>query len=125
MRLLLDTHAFLWFVADDPKLSAIARWLINEAAEVYVSSASIWEASIKAGSGKLDVDIGRLVETIRDSGFIELPVRVYHAMAVRHLPDIHRDPFDRMLIAQALTEPLKLVTADAQLAKYTDLIYLI
>lgn len=125
MRLLLDTHTFLWFVSDDGKLSALARWLIHEADEVYVSSASIWEASIKAGLGKLDADIDLLIQAIRDSGFVELPVRATHAAAVRHLPDIHRDPFDRMLVAQALTEPLKLVTADPQLVKYTDLVVLI
>ena len=122
MRLLLDTHVFLWVVADDKKLSKDARKLILDADDVFVSSASIWEASIKAGLGKLDVDVRLLVEEIAKSGFLELPVRASHAVRVRDLPDIHRDPFDRLLIAQAMTEPLLLVTHDLEPAKYTDLV---
>ncbi|CAM2160198.1 type II toxin-antitoxin system VapC family toxin [Paraburkholderia tropica] len=122
MRLLLDTHVYLWALMDDRKLSKVARKLILDADEVYVSSASIWEASIKSSLGKLDVDIEQLVEQIEASGFRELPVRALHAARVRSLPDIHRDPFDRMLVAQALTEPLRLMTADAHLSKYTELV---
>ncbi|PXX23119.1 MULTISPECIES: type II toxin-antitoxin system VapC family toxin [Burkholderia] len=122
MRLLLDTHVYLWSVLDDPKLSQRARKLIMEADEVFVSAATIWEASIKAGLGKLDVDVNELVAEIAAAGFVELPVRVAHAAMVRDLPDLHRDPFDRLLIAQAMTEPLRLVTADGNLAKYTDLV---
>lgn len=122
MRLLLDTHVFLWSVFDDRKLSKSARKLIMDADEVFVSAATIWEASIKAGLGKLDVDVNELVAEISAAGFVELPVRVAHAAMVRDLPDIHRDPFDRLLVAQAMTEPLRLVTADGHLAKYTDLV---
>lgn len=125
MRLLLDTHVFLWVVADDKKLSKDARKLILDADDVFVSSASIWEASIKAGLGKLDVDVKLLVEEIAKSGFSELPVRASHAVRVRDLPDIHRDPFDRLLIAQAMTEPLLLVTYDLEPAKRTDLLIII
>jgi PIN domain nuclease of toxin-antitoxin system len=122
MRLLLDTHIYLWSVTDDRKLSKAARKLILEAEEVYVSSASIWEASIKAGLGKLDADVDMLVAEIEASGFLELPVRAIHAALVRNLPDIHGDPFDRLLVAQALSEPLRLVTSDGHLSKYTDLV---
>ncbi|MEQ5842231.1 type II toxin-antitoxin system VapC family toxin [Paraburkholderia acidicola] len=122
MRLLLDTHVFLWSVSDDRKLTKAARKLILDADEVFISSASIWEASIKAGLGKLHVDVNQLVSEIEASGFSELPVRAVHAAMVRDLPDIHRDPFDRLLVAQALSEPLRLVTADGQLSKYTDLV---
>lgn len=122
MRLLLDTHIYLWVVTDDRKLSKAARKLITEADDVFVSSASIWEASIKAGLGKLDADVNELVAAIDTSGFTELPVRAVHAAMVRNLPDIHRDPFDRLLIAQAICEPLRLITADGYLAKYTDLV---
>ncbi|HEY3598231.1 MAG TPA: type II toxin-antitoxin system VapC family toxin [Paraburkholderia sp.] len=122
MRLLLDTHIYLWVVADDRKLSRSARKLISDADEVFISSASIWEASIKVGLGKLDVDVRQLVSTINAGGFSELPVRAAHAAMVRDLPDIHRDPFDRLLVAQALCEPLRLVTADSHLAGYTDLV---
>ncbi|SIT41088.1 PilT protein domain protein [Paraburkholderia ribeironis] len=122
MRLLLDTHVFLWSVTDDRKLTKAARKLILDADDVFVSSASIWEASIKAGLGKLDVDVNLLVSEIAASGFLELPVLAVHAAMVRDLPDIHRDPFDRLLVAQALSEPLRLVTSDGHLSNYTDLV---
>ncbi len=122
MRLLLDTHIYLWIVSDNKKLSKAARKLINEADEVFVSSASIWEASIKIGLGKLDADINQLVSDIEPCGFKELPVKAVHAALVRTLPDIHRDPFDRLLIAQAMSEPLRFLTADAHLSAYTDLV---
>jgi PIN domain nuclease of toxin-antitoxin system len=122
MRLLLDTQVFLWSVMDDRKLTKDVRKLIVDADDVFVSSASIWEASIKAGLGKLDVDVNLLVAEIEKSGFSELPVRATHAAMVRELPDIHRDPFDRILVAQALSEPLRLLTSDGHLSKYTDLV---
>lgn len=118
MRLLLDTHIFLWIVTNDPRLSARARRLISAADERFVSSASIWEAAIKAGLGKLDIDVGKLVRSIGASGIRELPVRAVRGAAVRDLPHHHRDPFDRLLVAQARHEPLQLVTADALLARY-------
>ena len=122
MRLLLDTHVYLWSVADDRRLSRQARALILDADEVFVSSASIWEAAIKARLGKLDADVNRLVAEIEASGFSELPVKAVHAARVRDLPDIHRDPFDRLLVAQALSESLHLLTADSQLSPYTGLV---
>ncbi|ACD18756.1 type II toxin-antitoxin system VapC family toxin [Paraburkholderia phytofirmans] len=122
MRVLLDTHIYLWAVTDDPKLSATARKIILDADEVFVSAASIWEASIKVGLGKLDADIDQLVAEIEESGFSELPVRAAHAAMVRNLPDIHRDPFDRILVAQAMAEPLRLISADGHLSKYSELV---
>ena len=122
MRLLLDTHIYLWSVTDDPKLTKAARKLILEAEEVFVSSASIWEASIKTSLGKLDADVDLLVSEIEASGYLELPIRAVHAALVRSLPDIHRDPFDRLLVAQAMAEPLRLMTADGHLSAYTDLV---
>jgi PIN domain nuclease of toxin-antitoxin system len=92
------------------------------AATVFVSAASIWEISIKSALGKLDVDVGKLVINLEQAGFRELPVTALHAAAVRDLPDIHRDPFDRLLVAQAMTEPLRLLTADENVEKYTDLV---
>ncbi|AYZ66498.1 type II toxin-antitoxin system VapC family toxin [Burkholderia multivorans] len=118
MRLLFDTHIFLWMLADDPKLSIRARRLISVADEVFISSASIWEVAIKAGKGKLDVDVEGLVDAIKTSKYQELPVRAAHGAAVRNLPHYHRDPFDRLLVAQAWCEPLLLVTADGDLAQY-------
>lgn len=125
MRLLLDTHVYLWCVKDDHKLSKKARAMIMEATEVYVSSASIWEAAIKAKLGKLKVEMDKLVDEIEACGFLELPVSAQHAAYIYQLPDIHRDPFDRMLISQAVNEPLRLLSADPILQNYSDLVVLI
>jgi PIN domain nuclease of toxin-antitoxin system len=125
MRLLLDTHIYLWWLEDHPTLSEQAKSKIANAAEVYVSSASIWEASIKAGIGKLDVDVDELVMQIEASGFRELPVAARHAAAVRSLPGLHNDPFDRLLVAQAICEPLRLLTHDAKLKGYSELVEVI
>jgi PIN domain nuclease of toxin-antitoxin system len=125
MRLLLDTHVYLWCVNDDRKLSAKARALIMAADEVYVSSASIWEAAIKVRLKKLNVNINDLVSAISKSGFLELAVSSAHAATTAQLPDIHRDPFDRILIAQAITEPLRFLTVDAVMKQYSDLVELI
>lgn len=125
MRLLLDTHVYLWWLEDNPKLSLDARSKITTASDVFISSASIWEASIKAGIGKLDVDVNALVDEISNCGFQELTVNVRHAAAVIHLPDIHRDPFDRILIAQAVCEPLRFLTMDTTLRAYSELVMVI
>jgi PIN domain nuclease of toxin-antitoxin system len=120
MRLLLDTHVYLWVLAHSPRLSAKARALIETAEEVYVSAASIWEACIKIELGRLAVDPEGLVRGIAESGFVELPVLARHTTEVARLPSIHRDPFDRLLVAQALADSLRLLTADLQLAAYSD-----
>jgi PIN domain nuclease of toxin-antitoxin system len=125
MRILLDTHVYLWWLEDHPKLSTEARTLIGDATEVYVSSASIWEASIKAGIGKLDVDVDALVAEIARSGFSELQVSARHAAAVRGLLNIHNDPFDRILIAQAICEPLRFLTQDGKLKGYSELVEIV
>ena len=122
MRILLDTHIYLWWLQDHPKLSMPARARILAATEVYVSSASIWEAAIKIGIGKLEADIEELVAQITQNGFLELPVSARHAMQLARLPELHRDPFDRMLVAQAMCEPLRLLSADAQVARYSELV---
>lgn len=125
MRLLLDTHIFLWCVSDDRKLSKTARLKVEQASEVYVSSASIWEAAIKVKLKKLNVDIDDLVAAIEESGFLELPISVQHAAYVSRLSDLHRDPFDRLLIAQAMVEPLTFLTCDETLQGYSDLIEIV
>lgn len=125
MRLLLDTHIYLWSVSGSQNLSKKAKSLIIDADEVFVSSASIWEASIKASLGKLDVDIEQLVMEIEASGFQTLSVTTTHAARVRQLPDIHRDPFDRLLISQAQCEPLQLLTADKHLSQYSELVIVV
>jgi PIN domain nuclease of toxin-antitoxin system len=122
MRLLLDTHVLLWVMADDPSLSPEVRATIGKAEVVYASAVSIWEVSIKASLGKLKIDQVRFMERLQEAGFEPLNITWEHAAAVRHLPDIHRDPFDRMLIAQAVSEPLRLMTADKVLAQYSELV---
>ena len=125
MRLLLDTHLFLWSVTDSARLSAEARSSILAADEVYVSAVSIWEVAIKAGLGRIQGDVRQLAEAIGGSGFVELPVTALHAATVAELLPHHRDPFDRLLVAQAMTEPLILLTADAALLEYSDLVRLV
>jgi PIN domain nuclease of toxin-antitoxin system len=122
VRLLLDTQVYLWYLADSRKLSAKARSEITSAEVVFVSAASIWEATVKVAIGKLDVAPDDLVAGIGASGFAELPVSARHAARVATLPHHHRDPFDRLLVAQALNEPLHLLTADALLRRYSELV---
>lgn len=125
MRLLLDTHVFLWAVADSRKLKAAARQQMLAAEQVYVSAASIWEIAIKSRLGKLDGDPVKLAAAIEGSGFIELPVSARHAARVAQLPLHHHDPFDRLLLAQSLCEPLLLLTADEVLGRYGDWVTLV
>ncbi len=122
MRLLLDTHIFLWCIKNDRRLSKAIRSRILKASDVYISSASIWEATIKIHLKKLDADVDQIVEAITESGFSELPISARHAATVSRLPDIHRDPFDRILFAQAISEPLTFLTADTELKNYSDLV---
>ena len=122
MKLFLDTHVFLWWIASAARLSHRARRLIeNGENELYLSTASVWEMSIKAGLGKLSFPEGRpnfIREQIEMNAVIPLPVSLDHAVYVQNLPSIHRDPFDRMIISQALTERMPIVSADEQIAKY-------
>ena len=122
MKLLLDTHAFLWWIADDPSLSTRARRAIAGAAnEVYLSAASAHEMAIKAGLGRLRLrePLEELVpREVAACGFRVLPVQLSHALGVSSLPPIHRDPFDRLLVAQARIEDLALVTIDKALGRY-------
>jgi PIN domain nuclease of toxin-antitoxin system len=118
MRLLIDTHVFIWSVTASRQLAAATRKLIGDANAVYVSSASIWEIAIKSRLGKIEGDTEAFASAIEASGFQELPVTARHAAATANLPLHHSDPFDRLLIAQAFTEPLVFLTADRALAAY-------
>jgi len=122
MRILLDTHIYLWWLEDSPRLSKAARSMVLESETVYISSASLWEAVIKIGLGKLAADPTELVAGIRASGFEPLPITPEHTLALFGLADHHKDPFDRMLIAQAISEPLRLVTTDGVLSGYSELV---
>jgi len=117
MKLLLDTHVLLWFLADDGRLNRPARQAIAKADDVFVSAASAWEIAIKVRLGKLRFE-GTLSSAVTDSGFTWLPVTERHAEATLALPDLHGDPFDRMLVAQAQREALRLLTHDEKIAAY-------
>lgn len=122
MRILLDTHIFLWWLQDSQRLKSETRKAIQYADTVYISSISIWEAVIKTQLGKLAVSIPDLATAISTEGFCELPFTATHAAKIKALPGHHRDPFDRALIAQALCEPLRLLTADTTLSPYSELV---
>lgn len=122
MKLLLDTQVLLWAASNSRRLSAAARKLLNDPDnELCFSAASLWEITIKNSLGREDfrVEPRVLRRGLLDNGYTELPVTSQHAVSVDGLPDIHRDPFDRLLLAQALSEGITLVTGDAVLATYT------
>src|SRR5690606_17299527 len=121
MKLLLDTHVLIWAAGLPDRLSANARELIADADnDLFFSAASLWEIAIKSGLGREDftVDARLLRRGLLDNGYSELPVASEHAVAVDGLPPIHRDPFDRLLIAQAMVEGITLLTADELVARY-------
>jgi PIN domain nuclease of toxin-antitoxin system len=125
MRLLLDTHIFLWAVQGNASLKPRVRRMMEAAEQIYVSAASIWEIAIKARLGKIEASAVDLVAAIEASGFLELPVRALHAVRVADLPLHHTDPFDRLLVSQAMVEPLRLLTVDTVLCQYSDLVTLV
>jgi PIN domain nuclease of toxin-antitoxin system len=122
MRLLLDTHALLWWWTDDARLSAAVRgWLADATHDVYVSAASAWEVATKHRLGKLQGvpdAASRFAELVSADGFVPLPVHQRHALLAGAWPHDHRDPFDRMLAAQARLEDLTLVTCNEELAAF-------
>jgi PIN domain nuclease of toxin-antitoxin system len=118
VNLLLDTHVVLWWLADDPSLDDAVRHAISDPDNtVFLSAVVVWEIRIKQMIGKLDLP-PEFADVLADQDFVELPVTVVHALAVGELPPIHRDPFDRMLVAQAKVEGLTLVTRDSALGEY-------
>ena len=122
MNVLLDTHAFLWWIDNNPKLSSRARGIISDAGNaIFLSAASGWEIAIKARLGKLTLP-GALECFIADqlvvNAFSSLPIQLSHALHVYTLPAIHQDPFDRILVAQSQLEDMPILTADSQIAKY-------
>jgi PIN domain nuclease of toxin-antitoxin system len=123
-RVLIDTQVLLWALTGDKRLSRPARGLI-EASEVFVSAASIWEIAVKAALGQLEADAAEVRAALGPTGFRELPVTGAHAERAARLPPLHRDPFDRLLVAQSQCEPLVLLTADEQLVPYGDLVRLV
>jgi PIN domain nuclease of toxin-antitoxin system len=121
MRVLLDTHLVIWWEANHPRLPAtVVQWVSHEAEAVFVSKATLWEMAIKVSTGRLKLDVAQFADNIEKHGFVWLDIKNEHLLAVAALPvfDDHRDPFDRLLVAQSQTEPLVLLTADSKLARY-------
>lgn len=124
MFYLLDTHVVLWFLEGNHKLSPLARTSIENPAYVkFISMASIWEIAIKLNLAKLQMEIGldELKKEILQNGFELLPLRFEHFIGLSKLADIHKDPFDRILIAQALCENLRLISSDKNFSQYKSL----
>lgn len=121
MRVLLDTQIALWALTGSARLGALAQGLIEDPAnEIYVSAASVWEIAIKHALGRGDMPVSgpRATELFTQAGYRELPVTWRHAALVDGLPAIHGDPFDRLLVAQSLEEPMRLLSRDATVASY-------
>ena len=121
MKLLLDTHLLLWAAGEPERLSKRARTLIgNPSNELLFSAASLWEVAIKRGLGREDfkVDARLLRRGLLDNGYNELPITSNHVLATESLPPIHRDPFDRVLVAQATVEGITLLTVDSLVSRY-------
>jgi len=122
MRILLDTHSFLWWITDDPRLSDHARKVISDGEnELFFSAASGWEIAIKIHIGRLKLSQDPkqyILDQLRLNGIQSLSIHIHHALHVSNLPAHHRDPFDRLLIAQAHLEGLAIITTDANIHKY-------
>jgi PIN domain nuclease of toxin-antitoxin system len=119
VKLLLDTHAFLYWTTDDPRLSSAARTAIADPRSlVFLSAASVWEIGIKRAKGRLRTSFGNVMEEAARHNFVELPMSAVHAAGAADLPLYHEDPFDRILIAQARAEGLVLVTGDSIIPRY-------
>lgn len=126
MRILLDTHILLWALAEPARLAKdIAAQLRDPEVEVAYSAVSIAEIAIKAAQGRIDASPDRVLDAAKRSGFRELELSGRHAARLASLPTHHRDPFDRLLVAQALEEPARLLTADRRLAVYSELVMLV
>jgi PIN domain nuclease of toxin-antitoxin system len=125
MQLLLDTHIALWAIVDDPRLPVMAKTLIADPNHhIWVSTVSIWEIAIKHRLARGDMPVGgeEALKYFKESGYKILPIQPEHATLTETLPAIHQDPFDRLLVAQALHEPMHLMTHDSQLVGYGDMI---
>lgn len=121
MKILLDTHVLLWVAGDPQQLSAQGRKLLEDPQnQLYFSAASLWEISIKNKLGRTDfkVDLPVLRRNLLDYGFEEIAINSAHTLAIEALPNIHKDPFDRMLVAQTIVEGITLMTADSTVAEY-------
>ena len=126
MKVLLDTHIVLWYLDDHPKLTAQAKAMIEDQSnEVWISIVSLWEMAIKSSLGKLELadDLGVIESTLHRQGIQTLPIAVTHLRCLNTLPFHHRDPFDRLLVAQSIEEQMTLLTEDQQLSAYPSIFF--
>ncbi len=118
MRLLVDTHLLIWWLAGKSLPARAAELIRDPANQIYASAVSVWEVAIKTSLGKIRIDPDEFVAALREGGFHELPVTARHASCIARLPKHHRDPFDRLLVAQSLAEGMFLLTQDQPLTAY-------
>ena len=125
MCLLLDTNVFLWYFWGSLRIDNIKPLIEAEDTNVYLSTVSFWEIAIKVRTGKLDVDVEELRSYAEEHDFNELPITNVYMKAYLELPDLHKDPFDHMLLAQAITTPMRFITGDSNLAEYSSLVMVV
>ena len=125
IRLLLDTNVVLWYFGGSGRVDNVRELIESGDSEIFISAVSWWEIAIKVRTGKLRVDLKQLRSNAEQYGFHELPVSGLYTDAFLELPSLHKDPFDLMLLAQAITEPMRLITGDALLADYSSLVMVI
>ena len=121
MKYLMDTCSFIWYIQESPKLSSSARELVNNSYNIYLSYVTLWEIAIKQSVGKLDtitMTVFELAEVCRENGIILIPIQLAHLERIKKLPLIHRDPFDRIIMATAIEENCTLITNDSEIIKY-------
>jgi len=125
IQLLLDTNVLIWYFSGSDRINSIKELISSKDAEVYISAVSYWEIAIKAKIGKLEIDINELRQFAKKHAFIELPITSDYIQVYIDLPVYHKDPFDHMLIAQAITCPMRFITSDDSLAQYSSLVMVI
>ena len=125
MQLLLDTNVVIWLSEDNPRINQIKPLLFSEESELFISTVSWWEIAIKIKAGKLLVDYGYIHSCAKKCNYLELPITNRYLKTYLELPVLHKDPFDHMLLAQAITCPMRLITGDALLADYSSLVMVV
>jgi PIN domain nuclease of toxin-antitoxin system len=124
-QFLLDTNVVLWLSEDNPRIHQIKSLLLSEETQVFISTVSWWEIAIKIRTGKLPVDFNHLRFLAQKHNFSELPITGDYIKTYLELPNLHRDPFDHMLLAQAMSCPMRLITGDSLLAEYSSLVMVV
>ena len=124
-QFLLDTNVILWLSEDKPRIKDIKQLVLSGESQVYVSTVSWWEIAIKIRAGKLAIDLDQLQLHAKQHAFIELPISSKYMSEYLNLSDLHKDPFDHMLLAQAINSPMRLITGDPLLAEYSSLVMVI